>query len=118
LKIDFRVMAIKINSSEQVKLLSAFLDQIRDDPRISPAHISLYTALISYWHEKKFEHPMSVFSREIMPLCKISGRATYVRSIRELHDYGYIHYIASYNHFLGSLVYFREAGTAHKMTRE
>jgi hypothetical protein len=99
-------MAVKIITGDQAQLLSAFMETIRDDPRIGPAHISLYVSLISHWYEKNFENPLYVFSHEIMPLCKISGTATYHRSIKELHRYGYIRYVPSYNHFLGSLVYF------------
>ena len=39
-----------------------------------------------------------------MPICKISRPATYHRSIKELREYGYIEYLASYNQFLGSMV--------------
>lgn len=100
------VMASKIITKQQTQLLNAFMEAAKDDPRIGTGHISLYLSLIGIWGEKKFENPLSVFSHEIMPLCKIAGSATYHRSIKELHEYGYIQYTASYNHFLGSLVYF------------
>ncbi len=99
-------MAIKIITEQQAQLLSSFLEAVKNDPRIGTAHISLYLSLVGFWGEKNFENPLSVFSHEIMPLCKIAGAATYHRSIKELHEYGYIQYTASYNHFLGSLVCF------------
>jgi hypothetical protein len=99
-------MPIKIITAEQVQLLSAFMERIREDPRIGPAHISLYVSLIGYWSEKNSESPLYIFSQDIMPLCKISGLATYHRSIKDLDLFGYIRYVPSYNHFLGSLVYF------------
>jgi hypothetical protein len=86
--------------------LSDFFTSIKEDQRIGPYHISLYTALLKCWQERAFEQPLSVFSKEVMPLCMIAGSNTYHRTIRELHAYGYIRYIPSYNHFLGSLVYF------------
>ncbi|GAA4339606.1 hypothetical protein [Flaviaesturariibacter amylovorans] len=89
-------------------LFVQFFKAVREDPRIAPVHISLYTALYGLWAEKGFQNPVSVFSKEVMPLCKISGSATYHRSMRELHQYGYIQYVPSYNHFLGSLIYFIE----------
>jgi hypothetical protein len=92
---------------ESVRLyqyLLFFLRHARDDARISAVHISLYTALIVYCENNERVHPFTVFSAELMPLCKISGTATYHRCIRELHEYGYIRYTPSYNHFLGSLV--------------
>jgi hypothetical protein len=99
------VMPVKIDAADQLELLSTFIQSVKDDPRINPVHISLYVSLVSHWYANGQENPLSVFSREIMPVCKISGSATYHRSIRELHEYGYIKYVPSYNHFLGSLVY-------------
>ncbi len=93
-------------SIDQGQLVMAFVEAIKDDPRINTAHISLYVSLISHWHEKNFENPVAVFSHEIMPLCKIAGTATYHRSIRDLHEFGYIIYEPSHNHFKRSLIYF------------
>lgn len=87
--------------------VASFMEMIQEDVRINPAHISLYAALVHCCRKKQYQHPLTVFSYEIMPLCKISGTATYHRSIRELHQYGYIRYVPSYNHFLGSLVYLK-----------
>ncbi len=88
-----------------MKQLFLFLKTASEDPRIGPIHISLYAALIGLWEQKNKENPLTIFSKDIMSLCKISGVATYHRSIRELHQYGYIKYVPSYNHFIGSLVY-------------
>lgn len=88
--------------------LSAFLAAAQNDARINSLHISLYVALLFYWQKSRYENPLMVVSRDIMDMAKISGRATYYRIIRELHDYKYIRYLPSYNHFLGSLVYFLE----------
>ena len=91
-------------------LISQFLLTAKEDPRISPVHISLYTALLLLG-QRLGEHPLCVFSHQVMPFCKISGTATYHKTIRELHEFGYIKYVPSYNHFLGSLVYVN--GLAH-----
>lgn len=98
-------MKAKIDSASPGQLMSDFMKAIKDDPRITTVHISLYFSLIWYWYEREYKNPVSIFSHEIMPQCKISGVATYHRSIRELNEYGYIRYIPSYNHFLRSLVY-------------
>src|ERR1700722_3077009 len=97
---------MQIEFPDPGKLLTDFMHAAMDDPRVNCYHISLYGSLLHYWIQKKFEHPLPVFSREIMPYCKISGSGTYHRTIRELAEYGYIRYVPSYNHFLGSLVYF------------
>ena len=98
-------MAIKIINEQQTGVLNKFLQAVKQDPRVGTGHISLYVSLVCLWCDNNFEEPLSVFSHELMPICKIAGSATYHRSIRELHEYGYIRYVPSYNHFLGSLVY-------------
>jgi hypothetical protein len=90
------------------ELLQKFFETIKSDPRISPVHISLYAVLYLKWSANKYENPIYIFSDELKPFCKISGPATYHRSIRQLHEYGYIRYVPSFNHCLGSLVYFLE----------
>jgi hypothetical protein len=85
--------------------LTGFMEGIREDPRICPSHISLFIAILQYWQEHECPHPICVFGKELMQLAKISASGTYHRNIRDLHEYGYIKYIPSYNHFLGSLIY-------------
>ncbi|MBN8856680.1 MAG: hypothetical protein J0H07_32795 [Sphingobacteriales bacterium] len=43
-----------------------------------------------------------------MPIAKISGIATYYRTMKELNKYGYIRYISTYDRIIGSLVYIQE----------
>jgi hypothetical protein len=96
----------KMNEYFDLKLhLNNFFVAIQNDPRINPIHISLFMAILHYWNGNQCKNPISVFSRDLMQLAKISGTATYHRSIRELDEYGYIKYVPSYNHFLGSLIY-------------
>jgi hypothetical protein len=85
--------------------LTIFLAGIREDPRIGPTHISLFVAILQYRNDHGFTNPVCVFGKDLMLLAKISAAGTYHRSIRDLHEYGYIQYIPSYNHFLGSLIY-------------
>lgn len=85
--------------------LIEFFVAIREDPRISPVHISLFMAIMQHWNDNDCKNPIRVFSHQLMKLAKISGVATYHKSIRELDEYGYIKYQPSYNHFSGSLIY-------------
>lgn len=87
------------------ELLTGFMIRVKDDPRISTAHISLYMSLLTLWVERSCTHPFSLFSYEVTPYCKISGPATYHKCIRQLAEYGYIKYVPSHNNLLGSLVY-------------
>ncbi len=89
-----------------LKPLSDFFIAIAKDPRISITHIGIYAALLQYWNEHDCTNPIQVFSHEVMKLAKISGCATYHKSIRELSEYGYIRYEPSYKRNQGSKVYF------------
>jgi hypothetical protein len=62
-------------------------------------------AIMQQWSNNDCKNPIYVFSRDLMHLAKISGVATYHKSIRELNDFGYIKYQPSYNHFSKSLIY-------------
>ena len=85
--------------------VNKFFTAIRDDCRISPVHISLFMAVVQHWNDNNRKNPICVFSKDLMRLAKISGVATYHKSIKELHEYGYIIYEPSFNQFCGSLIY-------------
>lgn len=85
--------------------LTAFFCSIKDDSRISPVHISLFMAIIQFWKDNDYKSPICVFGHELMSLAKISGVATYHKSIHQLEEYGYIRYEPSYDRFVGSSIY-------------
>lgn len=85
--------------------ISKFFRAIKQDSRINPIHISLFMAVIQRWEIDGFKTPICVFSHELMTLAKISSTRTYHRTIRELHEYGYLNYIPSFNRLTGSLIY-------------
>ncbi len=90
------------------KPLSDFFSAIRNDGRVSITHIGIYAALLQYRIEGGFGNPIQVFSREIMDLAKISAPITYNKCVRQLSEYGYLHYVPSFNRNEGSKVYFPE----------
>lgn len=88
------------------KEINSFFSAIKEDNRISPVHISLFMAIMQHRSSNNDEKiVVCVFSKDLMRLAKISGVATYHRSIKELHEYGYIKYEPSYNHSIGSLIF-------------
>jgi hypothetical protein len=93
---------------EQEQVFQRFYNVIAEDGRIGPVHISVYMALLHLWMRQGYKNPIHIFSREVMPLAKISGIATYYRALKELNKYGYIKYISTYDRILGSLVYMVE----------
>lgn len=85
--------------------LSRFFEQIREDPRIGTTHIALYATLLAYGKRKGFVVPLLVFSWEIIPLAKMSSTKTYFKTLKELSNYGYLKYEASFNRLKGSKIY-------------
>jgi len=88
----------------EMELLVKFMEAAKEDARIGMSHISLYAALITLPVIRR-ETPLCVFAKDVMPYCKLYSKATYNRTLRQLHEFGYIRYLPSYNHFLGSLIY-------------
>lgn len=87
------------------------MGKIADDPRIYSAHISIYVSLWKLWVENGYQNPVSFFCQDAKSLSKISSDTTFHKRIRELHDYGYIEYLPSCNHYEGSRVNFIKLGT-------
>jgi hypothetical protein len=85
-------------------LMFHFLNASGEDARICAGHISLYLVLVKCWTENNFDDPFPIIRDQVMNRAKINGRTTYQKYIQDLHQYGYIGYTPSYNHFLGSLI--------------
>lgn len=86
--------------------LSVFYRAILDDCRISATHISLYMALFQCWNLNCFKCPVFFKSKTIMPMAKISSRATYHKCMNDLVAFGYVRYIASYNPLIPNQAFF------------
>jgi hypothetical protein len=98
-------MDAKKSATVLMDSLQQFHGSIVDDPRVGPAHVSLYVAILHFASEQEFKRPISVFGKELMKHAKIAGAATYTKCIQELKEFGYIDYIPSFNPLLGSSVY-------------
>lgn len=75
------------------------------DSRLLPTHVSLFTGLFACYGRGGFENPFSVNRKTLMAYSKIASIATYHKFIRELDEFGYIHYEPSFHPTKGSLVY-------------
>jgi hypothetical protein len=84
--------------------VAEFLNAVRDDSRITPCHMSLFLAIVSYRGKGRIGEKIYAFSYELMPLAKISSAATYHKCIKDLHDFGYIDYESSFNRIVGSRI--------------
>jgi hypothetical protein len=86
-------------------ILDSFLAMAQEDPRMATAHISLFILLWKHWRESgRLEPTLTIFSSQLRPFSKISSPSTYHKTIRELHQYGYIFYQPSFNRYKGSYV--------------
>jgi len=85
--------------------LSGFFQRVGTDDRLNPTHVSLYMAIFQFWNAERFQNPVSISRQELMRISKISAKATYHKCIKDLHTFGYIQYLPSFNPFKGSLVY-------------
>jgi hypothetical protein len=90
------------------ELILGFIARVQDDPTMGPSHIALYVAIVLACERQDGRSPVSVYSRALMRLAKISSAGTYAKCMRDLQASGYIRYIQNYNPALGSLVYLRE----------
>jgi hypothetical protein len=86
---------------------TGFYEAVLVDPRITPVHISMYMALLLAYLLHASENPIQIDRETLMQYAKINARATYYKSLQDLHSFGYIKYIPSHNLFLGSLVYLK-----------
>jgi hypothetical protein len=81
---------------ELAAVIASFMEEVQEDPRISPVHISLYLAIVQRWAAQGGDGPVSFKARLLMPVAKIGGRALFCRTIRQLHEYGYLRYEPSF----------------------
>jgi hypothetical protein len=88
-----------------IKHLASIFNVMDADIRITPFHFSLYMSLFRRWNQNYFNNPISISRDEIMKMSKIGSVNTYVKCLKELHQWNYIKYEPSYNKYKGSLVY-------------
>lgn len=79
--------------------LNAFFNRCDADPRLGPAHLSLYMALFRLWNLNHFRNPVMTGRQTIMSLCKVGSPSTYHKLMRNLHDFAYIRYHPSHHSF-------------------
>ena len=87
--------------------LTLFYDAIAEDARVSPAHISLYMALLQQWNTNGGKNPLLIERSGIMKMAKIYARHTYNKCLNNLQGFGYITYLPSSNPCSRSIVYLK-----------
>lgn len=85
--------------------LNAVFENIVNDKRLSPFHVSLYFTLFQYWNISKFRNPISINREEMMQASKIGSANTYTKCLKELHQWKYLNYLPSYSPLIGSKIH-------------
>lgn len=76
--------------------LDRFFRDISVDARVTVTHISVYAAILQSLG-KFGTDCLWMFGFELMQAAKISSGKTYYKAVRELNEFGYIHYEPSFN---------------------
>ena len=75
-----------------IRHLNGLFAKMNRDDRLTSCHISLYMSIFQLWNINRFKNPVPIDRRELMKLSRIGGRNTYARCMKDLDQWGYIHY--------------------------
>lgn len=97
-----------MNTSVSILRFKEFMKAIQNDGRIGATHIAIYVALLMCWRESDYPQPLIVYSYEVMKIAKIRAPSTYYSVLADLHDFGYLRYVPSFNKNRGSRIYLNQ----------
>ncbi|MBT1712041.1 hypothetical protein KK062_27620, partial [Fulvivirgaceae bacterium PWU5] len=82
-----------------------WMDRSYFDGRLKTQHTSLYNVLFHLWNLNRFQNPVIIDRKEVMQWSKIGSINTYIRTLKDLTEWGYILYEPSFNPQQGSKVH-------------
>lgn len=91
--------------------MNAIFESFNSDVRIKQGHITLYFAFFQKWNREFFKEKLTINSALIMDAAKIRSKSTYHNYLKDLNDWGYLHYFPSYHPSRGSIVKLPKFGT-------
>lgn len=86
--------------------IASFIEMAGDNPRIGPAHISLFLVLLHL--REKIGNPVAAYSSELRHLSKIGSRRLYYQVMKDLREGHFIRVKASYNPGIRSEIFIRK----------
>lgn len=92
---------------ESVQVMDHFFEKIKNDPVVTPIHISIYLTIFRQWILSDLIEPMKLNRETIMAEAKVSSYGTYYKKMKELSELEYLRYIPNHNPDKGSYVYMR-----------
>ena len=60
--------------------------KFRDDPRITPWHVSLYMSLFQLWNSTRFKNEINIRRDDLMQFSKIGSTNTYSKCLKQLSE--------------------------------
>tara|TARA_R110002167_G_scaffold117729_1_gene293878 strand:- start:206 stop:880 length:675 start_codon:yes stop_codon:yes gene_type:complete len=91
--------------------MNAIFESFNSDVRIKQGHITLYFAFFQKWNREFFKEKLTINSALIMDAAKIRSKTTYHNYLKDLNNWGYLHYFPSYHPSRGSIVKLPKFGT-------
>jgi hypothetical protein len=88
-----------------IYLIRDWMAVMREDDRLKTQHLALYMTLFQEWNSKFFRNPIVLKRDEIMQQACIGSKNFYLKTMKELDLWGYLHYKPSYDPRQGSRVY-------------
>jgi len=92
---------------DQNAILFNFLEAAKLDERLLPSHVSIFTAIYHLFLQAGKENSIKITRKKVMCLARINSISTYHKCLNDLVEFRYIIYKPSYDHYLGTLVIFR-----------
>lgn len=92
--------------------LNAVFERFNNEDTIKQGHITLYLAFFQKWNRSFFPKIITINRQFIMESSKIKSKTTYHNYLKDLNDWGYLHYYPSYHPSRGSKVKMTIYGTS------
>lgn len=89
-----------------VSLFRNALQRISQCDTLCFRDVSMYYSLLQYWNKYRFPDVLSINRQELMNYAKIRSHNTYLKSLHNLQDAGFIKYYPSSNPSFGSKISF------------
>lgn len=80
--------------------------RLERDSRVSCRHMAVFPALLATPLENGLKGPVCIFGAQGATMSKMS-LALYFRCLRDLHDFGYVHYVRSFDRSRPSRIYLK-----------
>lgn len=96
--------------------LNTVFELFNNDLRIKQGHITLYLAFFQKWNREFFKRTITVNRELIMERAKIKSKTTYHNYLKDLNDWGYLHYFPSFHPARGSRIKMPKFGTTSGTT--